>query len=166
MVRGIVALAVVLVSALAAGCGRASQATGLPDVDIVSLADGETTSLHDVSRPAVVNLWATWCQPCRRELPLLDRYASRYPSVSFAGVAIGEQPGDASDMVAQLGITFPQYADPDAAAADALGVSGLPVTVVVDGDGEVTVHQGELDGGELDGLLAAIGAAPPVVSAG
>ena len=85
--------------------------------------------------PAVVNLWATWCAPCRRELPAFQEVSERRPDVRFVGIDIGEDAAKAEDFIDELGITFEQFVDERGELTDALGAAALPVTLVVDTDG-------------------------------
>ena len=98
--------------------------------------DGPPLELAGLSGPAVVNLWATWCAPCRRELPAFQDVSEQRTDVSFVGVDIGEDPAAAQAFLDELGVTFPQYADEEAELTDALGTAALPVTLIVGDDGQ------------------------------
>lgn len=132
--------------------------TALPDVTLAALAaGGEPLALADLAGPAVVNLWATWCGPCRAELPAFQRASVEHPEVRFVGVDIGEDPPDALAFLDEIGVdteVFDQYADTDAALTDALGVSALPITILVGPDERIAdVHLGPMT---IDDLTAAI----------
>jgi cytochrome c biogenesis protein CcmG/thiol:disulfide interchange protein DsbE len=97
-------------------------------------------------RPVVVNAWASWCDPCEREMPLLQRAAVRYGRrVAFLGVDVEDGGRAARAFLRRHWVPYPSYADHDSAIADAIGVrAGLPTTVFYDRDGEVAyVHQGQ-----------------------
>ena len=147
------ALAVVVAS-----CGGGSSGGGdpLPDVTLASLDDGAPAlDVGALRGPAVVNLWATWCQPCRKELPAFQEVSTARPDVRFVGVDIAEDPGKARDFLADLGITFDQYLDDRGELTDALGTAVLPVTIVVDADGKVaTEHIGPMSVADLEQALA------------
>jgi cytochrome c biogenesis protein CcmG, thiol:disulfide interchange protein DsbE len=147
------ALAVVVAS-----CGGGSGGGGdaLPDVTLASLDDGAPAlDVGSLRGPAVVNLWATWCQPCRKELPAFQEVSTARPDVRFVGVDIAEDPGKARDFLADLGITFDQYLDDRGELTDALGTAVLPVTIIVDADGKVaTEHIGPMSVGDLQDALA------------
>ena len=116
--------------------------------------DGPPLELAGLRGPAVVNLWATWCAPCRRELPAFQDVSEQRTDVSFVGVDIGEDPGAAQAFLDELGVTFPQYADEEADLTDALGTAALPVTLIVGDDGLITTtHVGPLS---VDDLHAAL----------
>ena len=147
------ALAVVV--AACGGGGGDSRAT-LPDLTLPALHDGAPAlDVGALRGPAVVNLWATWCQPCRKELPAFQEVSAARPDVRFVGVDIAEDPGKARDFLADLGITFDQFLDDRGELTDALGTAVLPVTLVVDADGTVaTEHVGPMSVGDLEQALA------------
>lgn len=116
--------------------GTAAPALRLPDLD------EEMTDLADYrGRVVVVNFWATWCPPCRREMPSLERLnlGLQEEGVTVLAVNIGE---DADTVFAFLGTvepapTFPLLFDPEAVSLDDWGVKGLPTTFVVAPDGSL-----------------------------
>lgn len=145
-----------------AACGGESGET-LPDVDITGLTSGETSQLSDIEGPAVVNLWATWCAPCRAEIPDFEEvHRARSDEVRFVGINVGEDPSVAVDFIDEIGATYDQYADLDGAVSTELRATSMPVTVVIDADGVITTrHLGPLD---QQGLNAAIDEALAVSS--
>lgn len=145
-----------LAALLVAGCGGSTgSADRLPAVEIASLDDGRTTDLSSITGPAVINLWATWCAPCRREIPDFEAvHLARSDEVRFVGVNIGEDAADAAAFIAEVGATYDQFVDSDGYVVTELGTSTMPVTLVVDADGViVTEHLGPMD---QDALNAAI----------
>lgn len=131
----------------------------LPAVELPALDDaGEPLALGDLTGPAVVNLWATWCGPCRAELPAFQRAAEDHPDVRFVGVDIGEEAPEALAFLDEIDIDtaiFEQYGDPESALTDALEVANLPVTVLVDGEGRMAdVHLGPMTLDELTSAIA------------
>lgn len=101
--------------------------------------------------PAVVNLWATWCVPCRAELPAFDEVAAELDGeVRVLGVNVGEDRDVAEALVTELGLGFEQYLDPDADLSAELAVTAMPSTVFVDPSGTIVeVHAGPLTADEL-----------------
>ena len=127
----------------------------LPDVEIEELGGGPTISLADIDGPAVVNLWATWCAPCRREIPDFEAvHQARGDEVRIVGVNIGEDGDRAAEFLDDVGATYDQYLDSEGYVVTELRTSTMPVTVVLDADGFITErHLGPLD---EDGLNDAI----------
>lgn len=124
----------------------------LPDVDLVALDGSSTSSLADIEGPAVVNLWATWCAPCRREIPDFEAvHQARGDEVTFVGVNIGEDPDDAASFLADVGATYQQWLDSEGMVVTELRTTAMPVTLVLDADGRVsTKHLGPMDADDLD----------------
>ena len=126
-------------------------------MELAALDDGgPALALADVRGPAVVNLWATWCAPCREELPAFQEVAAARPDVRFLGVN-SQETGAAREYLDELGITYEQFVDQRGELAEALGAVGLPVTVVIDADGTIaTEHLGPMSVGDLEDALAAV----------
>lgn len=96
-------------------------------------------------RPVVVNAWASWCPPCRAEMPYFARLATRNGRrIAFVGVNVNDVDARARAFLKTHYVPYPSYVDPHNQIADAIGVRiGLPTTVFYRRDGEVAyVHQG------------------------
>ncbi|MGH9268647.1 MAG: TlpA family protein disulfide reductase [Acidimicrobiales bacterium] len=106
-------------------------------------------------RPAVINFWASWCVPCRREMPAFETvYEEVGGDVAFVGVNHLDSRAIALDLVAETGITYPSGYDPQGTVAFDFGLYGMPTTVFVDADGTILEqHTGELS---RDALRATI----------
>jgi thiol-disulfide isomerase/thioredoxin len=102
----------------------------------------------------VLNLWATWCAPCRAELPAFDAVAAVVDDVDIIGVNTGDAGADAASLAAELGLRFPQVLDPKAQVQAALRITGMPSTIFVDASGAIVeIHSGELERQELEARL-------------
>jgi len=131
----------------------ASDLTGqsAPDFALKS-ATGENLRLSEYRGDVVmINFWATWCGPCRQEMPLLDDLYSRYQRVGFSllGVNIDDDSRRAMQMVEELGVNFPVLFDQKKEVSRLYQVEAMPVTVIVDRTGTVRhVHHGYKPGYE------------------
>ena len=142
------ALAVLATSSLAA-----SDLAGLPAPDFaLKSSTGENLRLSEYRGDVVmINFWATWCGPCRQEMPLLDQLYSRYERVGFSllGVNIDDDSKRAMDMIKELGVSFPVLFDVRKEVSQLYNVDAMPVTVLVDREGNVRyVHKGYKPGYE------------------
>lgn len=130
-------------------------APDLPDLNLESMA-GETVALQGVrGQPAVVNLWATWCPPCRREMPLLQRAQQTHERIHIVFVNQGEEralvAGYLQDQSLQLRNVL---LDPLHQYSEHTGARGLPTTFFYDAEGRlVDTHLGELSEKLLAGYL-------------
>jgi cytochrome c biogenesis protein CcmG/thiol:disulfide interchange protein DsbE len=132
--------ALALAIGLVACSGGGDDPAGLPDLELDPLPPADAPlQLADVTGPAVVNLWATWCRPCREELPAFQAVANARRDVRFIGVN-SQEAGEARAFLDELGITYEQYADGDGELAEALGAAALPVTVVIDAEGAIAAR--------------------------
>ena len=122
------------------GGGGAPVADGLPEVTLPCLGGGPSVAVSGLRGPMVVNLFAQWCGPCRRELPFYQRlHTAARGTVEVLGVDyLDTQPDGALRLVRSSGVTFPLLADPDGRLRTDLRVRGLPGIVFVAADGTVT----------------------------
>lgn len=146
-----------LAGLVATSCGD-SEATSLADVPF-DAPDGATSSIADFEgRPLVLNMWATNCVPCVKEMPALDEVADEVADdVQIIGVNVFDSPDDAAAFAADLGVDYPQFTDPDGALSTALAVTGLPATAFFDADGRlIELHQGAYTADELRSAIATL----------
>jgi cytochrome c biogenesis protein CcmG/thiol:disulfide interchange protein DsbE len=109
-----------------------------PDFALETL-DGELVRLADLKgQPVVINFWATWCQPCIAEHPVLQEGARRYAGrVQFLGVIYQDEPESIRSFIRQRGAWGPSLVDDDGTVAIAYGVYGAPETYFVDSAGVI-----------------------------
>jgi peroxiredoxin len=147
------ALLGILFSILAASSMAASDLAGqtAPDFALKS-ASGKNLRLSEYRGDVVmINFWATWCGPCRQEMPLLDELYSRYQRVGFSllGVNIDDDSRRAMQMVEDLGVQFPVLFDERKEVSRLYQVEAMPVTILLDREGTVRhVHHGYKPGYE------------------
>ena len=124
-----------------------------PDFTLTAL-DGSRHTLKSLrGRPVVLNFWATWCGPCRLELPLLARWARAHPDVVTLGIAVDRDRTTVERFFKDRRSPYPILWD-HARVQEAYEVTTLPTTVVIDKTGVVKgAHTGILLGPELDVLL-------------
>jgi thiol-disulfide isomerase/thioredoxin len=139
--------------------GNATAEPGVPAPDFaLALADGRHLRLSDLrGRPVVINFWATWCGPCRIEMPELLRAAAADPEVTLLAVNLQEARAAVEPFAEALGMATPVVLDPAGDVADRFAVRGLPTTVFIDRDGRIqTTYAGVLTPAALAERLAEI----------
>lgn len=144
-----------------AGCARLTLAArpsgGSTGVSLPCLTGPRTVDVdHLGSRLTVVNLWASWCSVCRKEMPVLEAaYRESDESVQFVGVDTLDETGPAATFLRQTGASYPQLYDQQGALLKYTRVPGLPVTLLLDAKGkEIGRHVGELSDTDLRDLIS------------
>lgn len=103
----------------------------------VELIDGGTFTLSDArGAPVVLNLWASWCSPCREEIPAISAFADSNPDVAVIGVAVEDLEQASREFAAEIGAGYPLALDTDN-VADTYPYLGLPATYIIDENGRV-----------------------------
>lgn len=151
----LVAVAGGLVAAVVAGGGSTGEAEDPAPVDrqapeaVVTGFDGTTWSLTEHlatdGRPVVLNLWASWCPPCREEIPVISAFADAHPEVLVVGAAVDDRYEDARALAEELAPTYLVGFDTGGELRRGYPSFGLPVTFVIGSDGVVTTR--------LDGIV-------------
>ncbi len=143
------ALAAILTLALPAWAGVADIEA--PAFTLQS-ADGRTVSLAQFKGDVVmINFWASWCGPCRQEMPLLDDIYKQYKDMGFTLLGVNVEPDahDANAWLKKTPVSYPILYDPKSRVSQLYRVQAMPATVIVDRNGVVRfMHNGYLPGDE------------------
>lgn len=148
-VAALAALAAIVLPAQPDAPGRVAPAFSLDDVR----APGTPVSLAQRGGgPAVVNFFAAWCVPCRKELPILERAHRRAGRhVAFLGVDVADSRRAATELLERTGVTYPAGYDPHKEVAGRYRLLGMPTTVFIGADGRIAGEvKGPLSAAELD----------------
>jgi peroxiredoxin len=111
-----------------------------PEFTLQSLSAGKLSLSDYRGKVVLLNFWATWCMPCRQEMPSMERLWQQYQNKGFAILAVSTDEGGASrvkSFVKRLKLSFPVVLDADSKVSDLYQVSGLPVSFLVDRQGRV-----------------------------
>ena len=159
MLRAIACAALLLTPALLAGCGREQPASAMVGTESIAVEDredvlafsgttlnGEPFDLADLrGRVVVINAWASWCAPCRSEMPAfvdLDVNAGG-EVVAVIGLNVSDDSAAAEEFVKEFGMAFPSVADPEGtilASIPGVPPKSLPSTVILDRDGRIATR--------------------------
>lgn len=139
-------------TALVGRTGQPAPAFSLPNLTDPSR---RVTLASFRGKPLVINFWASWCVPCRTEMPLLEQaYRSQHGKVVFLGIDANDTPSAAKAFLARVHVTYPTISDDNGATATGYGLYGLPTTVFISPSGKIEGrHIGEL---HADTLRAAL----------
>lgn len=153
---GIVAAGVLVgggYAALAGGDPEPPRAA--PAFRVEDVRNPSATVTLPTGRPTVVNFFASWCVPCRKELPVLQAAWARHGAeVAFVGIDVADSRTNAGELLDATGVTFPAGYDPHREVANAYRLNGMPTTVFVGADGRITgTVKGPLTAAELDRRL-------------
>ena len=128
-----------------------------PAIELPALSGDGRVSLADLrGRPAVVNLFASWCVPCRKELPAVAAVAEQLQGrVGFLGVNHQDNRKAGQDMAAEFRLPYPTAYDPDGRVAADYALIGMPTTLFIAADGTLLeTHTGELSRQQLERSIA------------
>jgi cytochrome c biogenesis protein CcmG/thiol:disulfide interchange protein DsbE len=117
-----------------------APATDLPDVSLPCFTGGAPVRLSDLRGPAVLNVWGSWCGPCRTELPMIQHLADRSKGrLTVLGVDTRDSRDSAASFATDHEITMPMLFDPEQKMLGKLGRSNVPLTVFVNEAGQTYV---------------------------
>jgi thiol-disulfide isomerase/thioredoxin len=122
----------------------------------LTLPDGRSLTTADLrGRPLIINHWATWCGPCREEMPVLIQAARDHPEIALLAVNMQEARSQIEPFAAEFGMDLPIVLDGEGVLTDLNGVRGLPTTLFVDREGRLTATwAGALSTEKLTELIA------------
>ncbi|MEA3511485.1 MAG: TlpA disulfide reductase family protein [Actinomycetota bacterium] len=172
----LMALLVVIAVVGAACSGSDASSDGLPDLEDVPGAEagsgggdtapdftvmtldsaGFTLSEHlaDDGRPVFLNMWASWCPPCRAEMPDIDSASASHEGVKFIGVAANDDPVEATEFATSIDIGYTIGFDEHGTVARAYEVVGLPASYIISSDGIILERIfGSVTEAEIDEIL-------------
>ncbi|HPA11134.1 MAG TPA: TlpA disulfide reductase family protein [Treponemataceae bacterium] len=111
----------------------------LPEFNAPGLAGGMIESTEFAGKVTLLNFWATWCPPCRKEMPSIERLHAAMNGFDFSIVAISvsEKKNTVEEFIASAGYTFPIYLDERGSIGSALASQGIPTTYILDKNGLV-----------------------------
>ena len=136
------------------GSGALPQqvAIPLPDLQLVGLDERPVSLGSYKGRPIVLNLWATWCPPCRREMPVLEQAQQAFPDIALVLINQGETAQQAKAFLKSEDLTLTDVLlDGDSEAMRAMRTGGLPTTFFFDKEGRmVDLHLGEITMDDLE----------------
>lgn len=123
-------------------CPTAAGSVGsgpLAGVELVCLGGSAPTDVAAAlsSEPTLINLWASWCAPCREEMPVLDRYARESGAIRVVGINVQDREAAALALMSELGVQYPSYGDGDAVLAALEAPAVLPQSYVLTPGGAV-----------------------------
>jgi thiol-disulfide isomerase/thioredoxin len=151
-------MALLLLVAACAGAPSRPAAVGAPvPATELTLLDGSNVTLEQLAgQPVLLNFWATWCVPCRAELPALAGVAAAHADADLAVIAVNlhEDAELAGAFLERIRVDLPAALDPDGALARAYGVVNLPTSILIGPDGTIVArHVGYLDETGITALL-------------
>ena len=150
-------LAAPLILALALGCtalqagATIAPTAAAPDFALRTLAGPNLRLQEQRGKVVMINFWATWCGPCRQEMPHLSRLYDKYRAAGFVllGVNVDDDTRRAGDMAQRLALPFPVLFDSEKSVSRLYDLATMPSSVLIDRDGRVRyVHAGYLAGYE------------------
>ena len=130
-----------------------------PNFELKDIADEPVSFDEYRGKPVLLNFWATWCAPCRIEMPVIQNSFEEYDGeLSVIAINNAEPKDDVLAFIDEFGLTFDFLLDPEAEIQRLFQISGYPTTFIIDSDGVIRVrHIGLITSDQLDRYLAEVG---------
>jgi len=127
-----------------------SKPQPLDDFSIQALGGSFSKLSDQKGKIVLLNFWATWCPPCRAEMPAIDRLWTKTKDKAFTvmGVSVGEEPGTVRDFIGRQGYSYPIFVDPSGALGSAFGARSIPTSYILDKSGAAIA--GKIGGAAYD----------------
>jgi thiol-disulfide isomerase/thioredoxin len=152
--RSRIILLVLALAVLGAACSSSDDTTEGHDQTDAEESDAEIAPIFSVpakgggefslsdhiandGRPVFLNLWASWCFPCREEMPAIDRAAHAHREIAFIGVAVQDSESDATAFADEIGVTYTLGFDNEGTVDDSYRPLGLPASYIISADGVI-----------------------------
>jgi thiol-disulfide isomerase/thioredoxin len=135
--------------------GASGPAGPAPQFTLDSRAGSKISLAQYKGQVVMLNFWASWCGPCRQEMPLLENIYKKYNKMGFTLIGVNVEPDSkaAEGFLKQTPVSFPVIYDKDSTVSKAYDVSGMPSTVIIDRKGNIRVlHRGYKPGDENEYL--------------
>ena len=143
----------ICVALLSGTTSAVETAKAAPDFTLKRFS-GDNLRLEEYrGKVVLVNFWASWCGPCRQEMPILDKIQKRYAAMGLVilGVNVDSDEAKARDVAGDANVSFPLLLDSEQKVSHDYAVAGMPFTVLVDRDGTIRyIHRGYKPGDERD----------------
>jgi len=138
----VVFTAVVIAISATTGSGGAASIGAAPAFTLTALGQParQVALSQYAGQPVIVNFWASWCEPCQQETPLLARWHAQHGQVVLLGLDENDTTGGALKFARAKGVTYPLAFDPDMTAASAYGVDALPQTFFLNARHQIVAH--------------------------
>jgi len=159
--RTLLSITFLAILVLIASCDQETGATdgntenpAAKSFTLESLGGNEEIGLENFKgKPIVINFWATWCGPCKQEIPFFEKTWKEYKDkgVVFLGIDVMDDKENAEEFIETLGISYTNLYDPSGKTSNAYGVVALPATFFIDKNGNIAVkHYGSFLGSDAE----------------